>query len=245
MQSHDRMLRILDLFSLEKPEWQFDEIQAQLGYSRSTVYRYLKTLSDAGLLTSLAGHGLTLGPRIVELDFQVMETDPLIKVAQPAMKQIVDEFGGTGLLCRGFRDKVLCVYQYSGNRQPFSGYRRGSARPLLNGAASLVILANLSSYQIGKLYKKMPAEFAAARVGETLSAVRQRLRAIRQEPWLRTSGDVTAGVTGIAAPITDRRGEAIGSFSVTLPENDVGEARLALIGARVAAHAKAISQALE
>lgn len=245
MQSHDRMLRILDLFSLEKPEWQFEEIQAQLGYSRSTVYRYLKSLSDAGLLTSLAGHGLTLGPRVIELDFQVMETDPLIKLAQPAMTEIVAEFGGTSLLCRGYRGKVLCVHQYSGARPPFSGYRRGSARPLLNGAASLVILANLSSYQVGKLYKTMPAEFSAARLGDTLAAVREHLRTIRQAPWLRTSGDVTTGVTGIASPIMDRRGEAIGSFSVTLPENDVGEARLALIGARVAAHAKAISQALE
>lgn len=245
MHSHDRLLRILELFTLEKPEWQFDEMHAHLGYSRSTGYRYLKSLVDAGLLTSLPGHGYTLGPRIIELDFQIMETDPLIRAAQPAMADIVAEFGGTSLLCRVYRDKVLCVSQYSESRHPLSGYRRGSARPLLRGAASLIILAHLSGYQIGKLYRRMPGEFAAAGFGGDLAAVRERLRAIRQGGWLHTVGEVTPGVTGVAAPILGRGGEAIGSFSVTLPENPVEPDRLAAIGGKVAQYAKAVSKSLE
>lgn len=244
MHSHDRLLRILELFTLEKPEWSFDEMHAHLGYSRSTSYRYLKSLVDAGLLASLPGRGYTLGPRIIELDFQIMETDPLIRAAQPAMEALAVSFGGTSLLCRLYRDRVLCVSQYSDAPRPLSGYRRGSARPLLRGAASLVILAHLSSYQLGKLFRKMPQDFAAAGLGESLADVRERLKAIRQAGWLHTVGEVTPGVTGVAAPVLGPGGEAIGSFSITLPQDPVDPERLAAIGEAVARHAAALSRSL-
>ncbi|MGV6874227.1 helix-turn-helix domain-containing protein, partial [Pseudochelatococcus sp. B33] len=51
------MLGLLDLFDTEDNyvALSFDEIHARVGYTRSTLYRYLKALSDAGLLSSLPG----------------------------------------------------------------------------------------------------------------------------------------------------------------------------------------------
>jgi DNA-binding transcriptional ArsR family regulator len=49
-------------FTEEHLEWTPDELMAALGYSRPTLYRYLKTLKEAGFLTSMPSGGFTLGP---------------------------------------------------------------------------------------------------------------------------------------------------------------------------------------
>ena len=80
--SGERLLAILDLFSEERPLWSPDEMMATLGYSRPTLYRYLKTLKDSGYLTSLPQSGYMLGPRVTELDFLMRRADPLIAANQ-------------------------------------------------------------------------------------------------------------------------------------------------------------------
>ncbi|MDU1691650.1 MAG: helix-turn-helix domain-containing protein, partial [Bradyrhizobium sp.] len=42
--SQDRLLAVLDLFSEQRPHWTPDELMRELGYTRPTLYRYLKSL---------------------------------------------------------------------------------------------------------------------------------------------------------------------------------------------------------
>jgi len=45
------MIVILDLFEGERLEWTLEDMQARLGYTRSTIYRYLKVLTSASPCT--------------------------------------------------------------------------------------------------------------------------------------------------------------------------------------------------
>jgi len=74
MSSPERTLAILGLFSGERPIWQPDAINAALGYSRPTGYRYVKALVAAGLLHRLEPGLYCLGPRIIELDYQLRQS---------------------------------------------------------------------------------------------------------------------------------------------------------------------------
>ncbi len=244
MNSLERMIVILDLFEGERLEWTLEEMQARLGYSRSTLYRYLKVLTDAGLLTSLPEIGYTLGPRLAELDYNMRERDPLITASRPVMEELVADMDGIALLCRRYRERVLCVHQEQGRASFHSNYERGKARPLLSGAASRIILAHLPSVQIRKLYEADPQAVSEAGLGENLNALRARLRAIRQAGFDKTESQVTRGVTGIAAPIFDRRNNVLGSLSVTIGESDLGAARASDLAARIMAGAASLTQAI-
>ncbi|SDW74629.1 IclR family transcriptional regulator [Roseicitreum antarcticum] len=244
MQSHDKLLGVLDLFDENRPEWGFDDIHERLGYSRSTLYRYLKVLLDAGLLSSFPGRGYTLGPRIIELDYQIMANDPLIHAARPVMHELVASYSCVSLLCRRYRQKVLCVHQEVSTTKVRSNYERGRSRPLLRGAASQVILAYLSSYQLTKLYEEDQDGFADAGLGNTLAAVRKSLRVIRQRGWYHTQGQVTPGVTGVAAPIFDANDEITGSISLTFPEPALSQEKLDSVGERIEFSARVISNTL-
>lgn len=244
MTSLDKMINVLDLFEGAHLEWTFEELHERLGYTRSTLYRYLKVLTDAGLLTSLPDIGYTLGPRIAELDYQVRSGDSLIVAARPFMAEIVEEVPGIALLCRRYRNKVLCVHQESGTKAIRSNYERGLARPLLRGAASQIILAYLPSAVVARLYEEQSDAFREVGLGEDLAVVRRSLKAMRQAGYCVTSGQVTAGVTGVAAPVLDGNDNVLGSLSLTFARKNATEEKVAFVADRLAFGARVVTKAV-
>lgn len=247
MRSLAKMLGILDLFDGRDAPLilQFDQLHEQLGYNRSTLYRYLKALTDAGLLWSFPSLGYVLGPRIIQLDYRSRIGDPLIRLARPAMQDLAGTFGGVALLCRWYKFEVICVHQESGTDLIASHYERGCARSLLRGAASLAILAQLPAPRLQRLYQEDTTAFAAAGLGESLQAVKAALKAHRQRGWVSTSGEVTPGVTGIAAPVFEARNKCVGSLSITLPQAQTTPGSLTRIAQHLRRQAQEISEAME
>ena len=85
MSSPQRMLAVLDLFTAEHPTWVIDDMMEALGYARATGYRYVKDLVDAGLLQKVSVGHYALGGRIIELDYQLRQTDPVLQAARKVM----------------------------------------------------------------------------------------------------------------------------------------------------------------
>ena len=73
--SLERLLGLLDLFSMDAPVWSTEAMMQATGSTRSTCYRYLKVLQAAGFLTPVAQGAYILGPRIIELDRQLRLRD--------------------------------------------------------------------------------------------------------------------------------------------------------------------------
>ena len=215
-----------------------------LSLTRSTLYRYVRALTDFGLLATSPGTGYTLGPRIIELDYKIRVRDPIILSSHPLMTQLVQTVPGIALLCRRYRDKVLCVHQVRGAVGFVSTYERGRARPLLKGAASRVILANMPTTQIAKLYAQDADGFSEAQLGDSLKAVRSSLRGIRQQGWESSEGQVVSGVTGIAAPIFDGKDHVMGSLSLTVGRTGLTAGEVSEIATRVAFCAQVVSSAM-
>jgi DNA-binding IclR family transcriptional regulator len=241
------MLGILDLFDSQDAPiiLEFEQLHERLGYNRSTLYRYLKALTDAGLLWSFPSLGYVLGPRIIQLDYRSRVSDPLIRMARPAMQHVAREFGGVALLCRWYKFDVICVHQESGTDLIASHYERGCARSLLRGAASLAILAQLPTQRLQRLYQGSAQAFAQAGLGTSLEEVKVGLRAHRQRGWVGTTGEVTPGVTGVAAPVFEARNKCVGSLSITLPEARATPERVARAAEQIMRQAQAISEAME
>ena len=154
------------------------------------------------------------------------------------MARLVADFPGVALLCRLYRDRVLCVHQDGALGERRSTYERGLAMPLFRGAASRVILAQLPGPAVTRLRARHAVEFAEAGLGATPAAVRSALLAIRRRGWDRTEGQVTPGVTGIAAPVQDATGGVVASLSLTLWRPQIDDAEAQTIAGRIIAVAR-------
>ena len=235
----DRLLEILDLFTLDRPDWSVDEAADQFGMPRSTVYRYFNSLSRAGLIATVGDGTYILGPSIIRYDRQLRLTDPLVRSARAEMDRLAEAVAGRGVvfLCRLFGDQVMCVSQASAGEAPFTiSYERGRLMPLFAGSASRVILASLTSAKIHALYRKHAEQFQRSGIGAALPDVRDALKTVRNEGSFTTVGEVDPGMRGISVPISST-GKILGSLTIAGPRQGFTQAQIvkAVDGLREAA----------
>jgi len=237
-----KMLSIMDLFSSESPIWSTIEIIDALETSRSTGYRYIKALNTAGLLTAVGNGYYILGPRIIELDLQIRNTDPLLQAGKGVLEQLVEATGHSALLSMLFRNSVLCIKEHFAPLSPQNLFSRGQRRPLLKGAISKVILAHLPNHRLRSIYSRNPGGIVDAGLGSTWKEFRDALSKIRKEGIAITAGEFNPGVVGIAAPIFNSEHAILGSVGIAMSQEDVKDVDMAKATLAVKRAAREISQ---
>ncbi|MEU1692019.1 IclR family transcriptional regulator [Streptomyces sp. NPDC005774] len=215
-----KMLHILELFSETEPVWSTAAIIEALETSRSTGYRYIKTLHEAGLLDAVRNGHYALGPRIIEMDLQIRLTDPLLLASHGVLEDLVDKIGHSALLCTAFRDSVLCIGECRSPLSPENRFSRGQRRPLFQGAISKVILAHFPHHRLKAIYARQRKEIENAGLGSTWSTFRKTLGEIKKDGYALTVGEFNPGVYGVAAPILTEQKTALGSVGTAWDENE-------------------------
>ena len=243
--SGERILAILDLFTEERLEWRPEEMMECLGYARPTLYRYLKTLRAAGLLTALPNSSFTIGPRVTELDFLMRRADPLLRAGTPQLRWLAGRYPGSALLVRWYGMKLLCVASEVSAAEPVSSYPRGRPMPLARGAISRAILAWLPRRTVEPLIAERLAEFAGQGVGTSVGEVLAALRHVRRDGYAAARGEVTPGVVGIAAPVFSGANAPVGAVCLTSDEGLMPPERVPRVGHDIRQAAELIGAALE
>lgn len=242
--SLERLQAVLEVFTEDRLEWTPEEMMEALGYSRPTLYRYLKILKSAGLLTSMPNTGFTLGPKIVELDYLLRKSDALILHGLPHLEFLTSQYSCTALLVRWYGDKILCVDSRSSIKNPVTSYARGRPMPLGRGAIGRSIVAFLPKRHLVPLIEKTMADMAAVGLGNTLDDVQESLKRVRKTGFAVAYGEVTPGVVGIAAPVFDAGRSPIASVCVTISGSLVNGTAIDQIGQQVRHAGSEISAAL-
>jgi len=258
MKSGDRLLKVLWLFTEERPVLEVEEISKSLQISISTAYRYVSQLCEAGFLAPMGPVGYGLGPAIIELDRRIRMADPLVQSAAPVLRRLLGDLdpAATILLCRLYRDQVMCIAQRQGRESPGRenlgrgvpdreslgglSYERGRPMPMLHGAPSKAILAHLPSRAAERLWE---AEAEESKPGDWKSFRAQLLR-IRKAGVVVSHAEIDPGVVGVAACVFDPQGRPIGSVCAVLPESGVSQPVVARVSTLVRASADEISATL-
>jgi DNA-binding IclR family transcriptional regulator len=235
MTSPARAFAILNVFDEEHPVWHTDEINEALGYTRATGYRYVKDLVEVGFLQKVSAGRYSLGPRIIELDYQLRRSDPVLLAAVPVMDELVKKVRLDAVLSTIYGLKVVDTYRASVDAALRLSYGRGRPRPLFLGAAPKVILANLARPQLVKIYESAKEEAAASGLGGNWTEFRRRLSDIRRDDFYWSRGELQSKVSGAAVPIFNADGEvtaALALVGLSGALEAVGERRLKSLLAR-------------
>lgn len=246
--SGDRLLAVLGLFTMERPEWTVEDAAGELAVSATTAYRYFKRLTRAGLISPVSGASYTLGPAIIQMDRQIQLCDPMLNAARGIMATLVQQAadGGAVLLCRLFHDRVMCVHQEigTGHQEPIV-FQRGRPMPLFRGATSKIILAHLPNRTLKSLFTANTEEIAAAGLGHSWDDFRRHLAAFRRAGYTTAAGDVDQVRAAIAAPVFGPRRAVLGSLSFLVPKARWDDALRAKLAPLVMTAARDIETAMQ
>lgn len=244
MTSQDKMLSILDLFDSDRVYVLPEDVMQIVGVARATAYRYLQSLSNAGLLAPAAGGAYVLGSRVIELDRLMRMTDPFLTSASPVMHAVAAELGANFMLCSYYGDKVMCADLAWPDESLERLYERGRPMPMFRGAMAQVILSNLSHYQLRSMMLWHADEVAAAGLGANWDEFRTTMTRMRKDGCVVTHGEVIDDLVGIGAPIFDPENRVLGSLVMIMREADHARADAAQIRQQVIAAAERINENL-
>lgn len=204
-----RVFDVLDLFSSALPVIRVDDIMQRLGLPRTTAYRHVKLLCEAGFLAPVGGANYSLGPRVVALDRLMQLTDPLLHGGRLVMPALAAHLPNSiVLLCTLYGSQVMCIHQEGPEAIAWKGQQmrlrraRGIALPLFEGAASLAILAFQPPHRLRTLYQGFQAQIAARGLGDTWRDFRAAMTEMRRQALVvSTGGLINPELAAVAVPV--------------------------------------------
>ncbi|GGI40470.1 hypothetical protein GCM10010988_29240 [Cnuibacter physcomitrellae] len=215
------MLSVMDLFTPEKPEWTVDEACAVLGQSESTVYRYFRSLSAAGLIFSVRAGRYLLGPGIVHFDRQLRTSDPLIRATEPGILEIAAQYDEAGMLfiSRIHRDYLMTMHEHRLGSSPFpeGSYDRGKLAPAFLGAPALAIHSFAEVRIVRSIFRSTGGS------AEDWLEMKRQMRAVRAQGYAFGVGDPDEGIVHVSVPLKRADLGVAGSLNIALLGRDDDE----------------------
>jgi DNA-binding IclR family transcriptional regulator len=208
---------VLDLFSIDFPEWGVTEVSAQLGTSKSTAHALLATLAEIGLLERTRSGRYRLGWRILSLGRTVLETSTFRCGAQATMRRLAACHGETVHVAvweRNCTVEVLKTVPEGGVTTP--GGRLGPRVPPHVSAAGKVLLAHRPAFELERAVREARVLAVTPRTITDAAALNQELERIRRLGYARDIGEAVAGIASVAAPITGQDG-VVAAISISAP----------------------------
>lgn len=213
MNSLRRMLGVLTLFNAERSTITIATVCKELGYAQASAYRYVRELSLAGLLVRLP-RGYALGPRVIELDRQMTEFDPVLARGRALADDLVAQTGLDLLVSELHGNTVTTVFVKAASDSSPLRYGRGKPIELFLSSTSRVVLANLSPKQLRRLYEANEGREDLKTLGSTWREFSKTMLKIRKDGYCISHGELDPAKTGIAAPIFDERRRVMGSITL-------------------------------
>lgn len=196
-----RMIDVLDLYSERDTLLTAEDVAARLRISRPTAFRYVRELSRAGFLTNYSGR-YSLGARIITLDHRIRESDPVLRVARVAMRQLSEETACSAILCRMYNDEIINVHhEVVENDDSGVTFGRGRALPLFRGSASKVMLAHMPAARLKKICQRHQDAPDLLALGGDWAEIRAYFAEIRRVGYYVSKEEVDCRTVGVAAPI--------------------------------------------
>lgn len=244
VQSFARGLEVIRSFSASAPRQTLSEVAARTGLTRAGARRILLTLQTLGYVDS-DGKLFRLTPRILDLGFAYLSSQPLWNLAEPFMETLVEQvrescsaavLDGSDIVyvLRVPTHKIMRITLGVGSRLP--AYCTSMGRMLL------------SALPEAELRQRLAASERPAHTRHTVTDVQALIDAIaqvRQQGWALVDQELEEGLISMAAPITDRSGQLIAALNISGQANRSSAAEMqASMLAPLLATARSISQLL-
>ena len=217
MNTLDKFVNILTLFTEGMPVMSVPEIAMSLQLPTSTAYRYVSALKQAGLIEEATGtDGYSLGTKILELA-RAVPKKTLQQISVPIMTQLANETGETIILCGLRDDDGVCLEKVEGNHVLRVSHQRGATVPLYAGTAGKVLLAYLDESERDEIIDRIElTKFSETTITDQRK-LKEELRSIRAQGYAESDGEVIRETYGIGAPILSQSGKALAALSVSAP----------------------------
>lgn len=241
MQTVDKAVELLGLFSEHEPEIGLSEISRRANFDKATSHRLLLALAKHGLVEQNPDNRrYRIGPGVLRLARVRETTMPLTAIVQPVLKRLVDGTGETAHFTLLSGRNLATIAIRESRRSNRVNMTLGESLPLHATASGLVILAFLEDKKplIMKTLKLEPFTELTMIDRTQIDPVLEKARELG---YVSNLGYYEVDVCSIAAPVFDSSGSPMGAIAVAAPQARFTEENQEIIKTQVVAAAAEIT----
>ena len=215
MQTVDKAMKLLGLFSVSSPEIGLSELARQASFDKAATRRFLVALSHHGLIEQNSEtRAYRLGPAFVRYARVREATRPLASIIQPVLETLVHQTKETAhaTLAAGF--ELATIGSAEPQRPTRVSIDPAQTLPLHATASGLAYLAFAPDGTLDAFLKSRKLQRYTQRTAIAAKAVRSLVAEARAAGYGIVRGSFEDEVVGIAAPFFDQAGKAIGTVAV-------------------------------
>ena len=214
-----RGFNLLDIICKSPTPLGLSQLAKACHLSVSTIQRLIFTLQDMGLVSrDPRTKKYQVGPRVISLAFAVMDNLELKKVAAPIMAQLADEVDEViGLGALSGHQVVLLAIVLKTQKIININVTPGDTLPLHATASGKVILAFSDKPQRDILLKNNAMTELTSRTISSLEVFEAQLKKVRQSGFATAIDEGSYGLSTIAAPVRNNRGEVVAALTIMVP----------------------------
>jgi DNA-binding IclR family transcriptional regulator len=214
---------VLDLFSVERPEWGVTEVAERLSIAKSSAHALLVSLAEVGLLSSTSQSRYRLGWRFLDLGETLKASLNLRATALPLMRALVAQHRETVQLAVLDRDRVLFVERLEGTHPVrFAGAPVGARWPAHASATGKVLLAVRPRGEVARIALVEGLRAMTPRTVTDIDRLHEELEVVRRDGYAMDVEESVPGVSGVAAPVRLERGMTVAALSIAVPTSRFG-----------------------
>lgn len=213
-----KALKVLDQVAAFQRPVRFGELQDQSDFPKATLYRFLQTLTNQGMLAYDADHQTyTLGIRLVRLAHAAWNQSSLAPIARPYLDELSKACSETVHLAQLDASQVLYVDKRNA-QDPVEMYSQaGKVGPTYCTGVGKAMLAFVDEKTLERAIAQQSFHRFTPNTLGSEEELRAELKAIQQRGYGFDREEHEPGIVCIAAPIRTPSGQLLGALSVTGP----------------------------
>jgi IclR family transcriptional regulator, pca regulon regulatory protein len=218
-QSLERGLAILALFTPEHPALGIADIADGLGISRSTIYRYVVTLTGLGYLEQGTSRKYRLGLRVSDLGMSVMNSVGLREHAHEYLDRLRHDTTYTASLAVLDDTEIVYVDQVRSYRRAPNPIEMsiavGVRLPVYCTSMGKLLIAHLPRSELRTVFARINLIKRGPCTITSKAALRKELTHIREDGFAVEDQELARDLHSIAVPVRDHTREVVGAISLS------------------------------
>ncbi|MEU6355767.1 IclR family transcriptional regulator [Streptomyces sp. NPDC047072] len=211
-------LRLLALFSEQRPAMKLTDMAAETGVPLPTAFRMAATLVTEGFLEQLPDGAYRPAPKVLTLGFAALRGLDLVELADGPLRRLAATTGQTVNLGSLSDDRVLYLVRLRNNDLVTANIQVGSRLPAVSTSIGKVLLSSLDD---GELKERLGEGSFTGATGpnaiRSLGALKRALGEIREQGWAVQDEELAYGLRSVAAPVSDATGAVVAAVNVAVP----------------------------
>jgi IclR family transcriptional regulator, KDG regulon repressor len=192
-----KALTILDCFSREQPQWSLKDFSRVTQIHKSGILRLCGTLESRDYLRRDPSTGFyQLGSKLLTLGKTYEDTNSLISLASPILKELVKSTGESASLFVQEKMRRVCLAKENGPQAVRFTYHEGQVLDLTAGAGGKIFLA----YSEPDFFNCVIANSNPA-IKANRKKLEKELKSVRKKGYAVSLGEMIPDAAAVAAPV--------------------------------------------